>query len=300
MSKKEKAAELARMAGGLAMELMYPSRCPLCDQLRPALRLRSVFQWAKQPAAERREVALPELRPALRPEPVCADCREKLPWVREPACMRCGKPVGSPEAEFCRDCLRTSHLFDQGRAAFTYSGAMRRSVYRMKALNRRDYLDFYADAMVRAGRRYLDAWRPEVIVPVPMHWKKRAARGYNQSELLAVRVSRLTGIPFDRKLLYCIRYTGVQKELGREERLRNLRGSFEARRLEKGRRYEQYDGRSGAPSSVLLIDDVYTTGSTMDEAARALRAVGVRHIFFLVLCTGATERDRIMPRSIAD
>ncbi len=204
--------------------------------------------------------------------------------------MKCGKPVGSREEEFCGDCLRTGHLFDQGRAAFTYSGAMRRSVYRMKAQNRRDYLDFYADAMVRAGGRCLEAWRPEVIVPIPMHWKKRAARGYNQSELLAVRIGRLTGIPCDRKLLRCVRYTGVQKELGRGERLRNLKGSFEARQSGEHRKIFENTADSGIPSRVLLIDDVYTTGSTMDEAARALRAVGVRQIFFLVLCTGQGKK----------
>ncbi len=255
----------------MVMELLYPPRCPLCDELRPA---RSLFQWAERPAKSF----------------VCEDCCDKLPWAAEPVCMKCGKPVGSNETEFCGDCMRTRHLFDQGRAAFTYSGAMRRSVYRMKALNRRDYLDFYADAMVRMGRRYLEAWRPEVIVPVPMHWKKHAARGYNQSELLAARISCLTGIPCDRKLLRCICYTGVQKELGREERLRNLRGSFEARRPIKGRKGQQNSERSGIPSSVLLIDDVYTTGSTMDEAARALRGIGVRKIFFMVLCTGQGKK----------
>lgn len=191
--------------------------------------------------------------------------------------MKCGKPVESPEKEFCGDCERTRHLFDQGRAAFTYSGSMRKSVYRMKFQNRRDYLDFYAEAMVRTGERYLSCWRPEVIVPIPMHWKKRAARGYNQAELLAMRISRLTGIPCERKLLRCVRYTGDQKELGRNERLRNLRGSFEV--------------CSATPSRILLVDDVYTTGSTMDEAARALRTAGARQLFFLVLCTGKGKKS---------
>ncbi|MCD7765561.1 MAG: ComF family protein [Lachnospiraceae bacterium] len=277
----------------MAARLLYPPRCPVCDELCPT---RSVFKWAKRFAADRRKGAFPELCPINTSDFVCGSCREKLPWVTEPACMKCGKPVGGAETEFCRDCAQTRHLFDQGRAAFTYTGAMRHSVYRMKAQNRRDYLDFYAAAMVRAGSRYLEVWRPEVIVPVPMHWKKRAARGYNQSELLALRISRLTGIPCDRKLLRCVRYTGVQKELGREERLRNLRGSFEVRmpaeglcRPESEHSSNLTDAGRGIPARVLLIDDVYTTGSTMDEAARALRAAGVRQIFFLVLCTGATE-----------
>ncbi|MCD8022327.1 MAG: hypothetical protein LUF30_04915, partial [Lachnospiraceae bacterium] len=171
----------------------------------------------------------------------------------------------------------------------------------------RDYLDFYAEAMALAGERYLQYWKAEVIVPIPMHWKKRAARGYNQSELLAERISRLTGIPCEKKMLRCVRYTGNQKELGRGERRKNLRGSFEAEspggiakdktalsdrkclascRDEK-EKYQNWQ----APSRVLLIDDVYTTGSTMDEAARALRAAGVRQIYFLVLCTGKGKKS---------
>jgi len=247
-AKKEIWKIAARKIGETAVQFLYPPRCPLCDMVIPI-----------------------ERSPA-----VCDACRGKLPWVTEPACMRCGKPVGSPEREFCEDCERTQHLFEQGRAAFTYSGAMRKSVYRMKFQNRRDYLDFYAEAMVRAGKSYLSYWQPEVIVPVPMHWRKRMARGYNQAELLAERISRLTGIPCERKLLRCVRYTGDQKELGRNERLWNLRGSFEV--------------NAPVPCRILLVDDVYTTGSTMDEAARALRAAGARRVFFLVLCTGKGKK----------
>lgn len=237
-----------RTAGNAALRLLYPPRCPLCDTLlRPGGSL------------------------------VCEDCAKKLPWVREPACMKCGKPVGRPETEFCADCAGTHHVFDRGRAAFTYGGPLRRSVYRMKFENRRDYLDFYADAMVRAGAGYLVRWRPQAIVPIPMHRKKRAARGYNQSELLAEKISRITGIPCEPRLLRCVRYTQSQKKLNRRERMQNLRGSFVA------------ETPFPPLSSVLLIDDVYTTGSTLDEAARTLRESGVQRIFFLVLCTGNNQ-----------
>lgn len=256
MTKRKKWKTYAGKTGETAIRLLYPPRCPLCDQIRP-----------------------------IRVSPgslVCEDCREKLPWAAEPLCMKCGKPVGVPEREFCEDCESAGHLFEQGRAAFTYSGLIRKSVYRMKFQNRRDYLDFYAYAMVLAGEQYLRYWRPEVLVPVPMHWKKRAARGYNQAELLAERISRLTGIPCERKLLRCVHYTGDQKELGRRERLRNLRGCFEVCLPGK---------RAFVPLRILLIDDVYTTGSTLDEAARVLREAGAQHLFFLVLCTGKGKKS---------
>ncbi|MCD7820469.1 MAG: ComF family protein [Lachnospiraceae bacterium] len=268
----EKLKTTAQKAGETGMKLLYPQRCPFCDCI-----LTGRQKDRKQ---------------------VCEKCREKLPWVTEPACMKCGKPVESPEKEFCEDCSRTKHLFDRGRAAFTYTGLVRGSVYRMKFQNRRDYLDFYAEAIVCVGGKYLRIWRPEVIVPIPMHWRKRAARGYNQSELLAGKISRITGIPCERKLLRCGRFTGSQKELGRRERTKNLRGSFFVSPEKKAGLINSGRENRKLPSSVLLVDDVYTTGSTMDEAARALREAGVRQIFFFVLCTGKGKKSLHEPKSV--
>ncbi|MCD7954878.1 MAG: ComF family protein [Lachnospiraceae bacterium] len=241
-----------------AAKWLYPPRCPCCDKIRP--------------------IGVSDL------ECVCEDCGGRLPWVREPACMLCGKPLDSHRAEVCRDCGRTRHLFDCGRAAFTYSGKIRHSVYRMKFQNRRDYLDFFAAAMCLALEPYLCAWQPEILVPIPMHARKRAVRGYNQAELLAERISRRTGIPCEKNLLRCVRYTGNQKELDRIGRLKNLRGSFALNVSREG--MPQTYGSGALPERVLLVDDVYTTGSTMDEAARALKSAGVRQVYFIVLCTG--------------
>ncbi|MCC8045014.1 MAG: ComF family protein [Clostridiales bacterium] len=238
---------MARNICSTAAKWLYPPRCPFCDQIRPV-----------------KTAGL---------EYVCEDCRKRLPWIREPACMVCGKPLDSSRAEVCKDCARTRHLFECGRAAFTYSGKIRHSVYWMKFQNRRDYLDFFAAAMSLSAEPYLAVWQPEVLVPIPMHARKRAARGYNQAELLAEKISRRTGIPCNKHLLRCVCYTGNQKELDRSGRLRNLRGSFEC-------------SSAFPPQRILLVDDVYTTGSTMDEAARALKAAGVRQVFFVVLCTG--------------
>ncbi len=240
------------------MELLYPPCCPICDQVLP-------FYGAG----------------------ICPDCEKKLPWVTEPFCMKCGKPVAKEEEEFCEDCRRVSHFFDCGRAAFLYTGLMRQSVGRMKFQNRRDYLDFYADSMVRAGGEFLKSRDPEVIVPIPMHWKKRAKRGYNQAELLAERISCLTGIPCRKHLLRCVRMAGDQKALGREERMENLSGTFAFS-----------GGKEPVPERVLLVDDIYTTGSTLDEASRVLRGAGVLKIFFLVLCTGKGKKPLHAPESV--
>lgn len=241
--------QIGKTAGEAVLRLLYPPHCALCDAIL-----------------------------TKGEEGCCSTCAKKLPRVEAPTCFRCGKPVGGWETEYCDDCLRTRHWFEQGAAAVTYTGTMRRSVYRMKAENRRDYLDFYAQLMAETLEKYRQLWKPELLIPVPMHWKKRQKRGYNQSELLAERVSHLTGIPSDRKLIRCIRPHTAQKELGRKARMQNLDGSFALQRPAEGLQ------------RVLLVDDVYTTGSTVDALAKLLKEAGILHIYFLVLCIGKGKK----------
>ncbi len=232
-----------------AAEILYPPRCILCDEI---------------------------LRDAQ--EGCCVKCRPHLPYIKGARCQKCGKPV-EEEAEYCEDCGRYRHVFDCGIAVFTYTGQIRQSVYRMKAANRRDYLAFYTQEMAGLLKPYLKRWMPEVIIPVPMHPKKKRARGYNQAELLARGISALCGIPVDADTLYCTKKTRSQKHLDLRGRMKNLRGAFALKEDVYG------------AERVLIVDDIYTTGSTVDEAARVLMAAGVRHVFFIVLCTGKGKRQ---------
>ena len=237
-------AQLCRgMADGF-WRLLYPPRCVLCDALLPA-----------------------------RKDGCCPECEKRLPWTGSVVCMKCGRPIADESQEYCPECLHQTHAFDRGVAAFTYTGAMRQAVYRMKAANRRDYLPFFAQSIVRAAAPQLRFWRPEVILPVPMHPKKRRKRGYNQSELLAKELGRLTGIPVRSDLLRTVRPVREQKKLNRRERMQNLRGSI------------ALIGQDFPYRTVLLADDVFTTGSTMDEIARVLKEAGAAHVFFVVICT---------------
>lgn len=230
------------------LDLLYPPRCPICDGV----------------------LRFPE-------HGCCGDCVERLPRIQGAVCMRCGCEVAEEE-EYCRECRTQKHYFDRGAAAFTYTGALRHSVYRMKGMNRRDYIPFFAEEMVQALSRYLGVWRPELVLPVPMHPKRYRRRGYNQSELLALQIGRLTGIPVRKDLLRCTKLLPPQKELNGRERRKNLRGCFEVR--EPFPKVER----------VLLADDVYTTGSTMDEISRVLKERGVQSVYFVVLCTGKGKK----------
>lgn len=179
-----------------------------------------------------------------------------------------------PEQEYCRDCKSQSHVFTEGTAAFTYSGGLPDAVYRLKYQNRRDYRYFFAQAMAKCCGSKIRRWNPQVILPVPIHWRKRGRRGFNQSDLLAEELGKALKIPVQKDLLWCRRMTAAQKTLDRKERQQNLRGSFALKHPVPGIR------------RVLIVDDIYTTGSTMDEIARVLKAAGVAEVYFAVLCTG--------------
>lgn len=246
--------EWLRRYGSRILRLLYPPRCPICDALM-----------------------------GLTEHGCCDSCAAGLPWVSGPKCMKCGRQLADDRVEYCGDCRKSAHFFDEGAAAFTYSGGIRDSVYRMKFQNRRDYLPFYAEAMERVLRAYLQRWQPEIILPVPMHPRKRRLRGYNQSELLAKELSRLTGIPMAGDVLRCVRLTSDQKKLDRRARRKNLRGSFAVA------------GHFSGFRRVLLVDDVYTTGSTVDELGRVLKLCGVQRVYFIVLCTGKEKRRYARP-----
>lgn len=226
--------------------LLFPRRCPVCHE--------AVEEPGKL---------------------VCDICSTRLPYVKEPFCRKCGKPLLSEEREYCQDCTRKNHGFRQGRAPFVYDKVMRQSIARFKYGGRREYAAFYAEEILRRCAREAVLWKAEVLLPIPLHPKKRRKRGYNQAELLAKELSRRSGIPVDKNLLLRVKNTHAQKELNDRERRENLKNAFA---LQKG---------SVPYRTVILVDDIYTTGSTMDEAARVLKENGVQTIYFLCICVGS-------------
>lgn len=242
---KERGKEIFKLAADALLDLLYPRRCPICEKI-----------------LEKKEGL------------VCGKCRERLPYIREPLCKKCGKPLNRQEQEYCPDCGKTEHEFVCGRSIFLYEKEFRRSVHRMKFQNRREYLDFYAREMAESGKMFIRQIQPGVLIPVPMHPRKRRERGFDQSRLLARKVGALAGIPVETKALARNRYTLPQKQLDARERRANLRGAFSL--------------REGVPirEPVLLIDDIYTTGATLDEVCRTLKRAGITRIYFLALCTG--------------
>lgn len=164
-----------------------------------------------------------------------------------------------------------------GGAPLAYNEAMKQSIYRFKYDNCRTYQDFYVQEMAKTFRTLFFRTRIDGIVPIPLHRKKQRKRGFNQAALLAEGLGRELGLPVYENLLLRTRNTRPQKELTRTERQENLKTAFKIQK--KGVELK----------AVLLIDDIYTTGATIDAAARVLLEAGVQKIYFLSLCIGSGE-----------
>ena len=205
---------------------------------------------------------------------ICAGCVPKLHFIRQPFCKKCGTELLSDRAEYCPDCLRRKRSFEYGVALIRYNAAAQKSMAAVKYKNRREYLDFYAEAIARRYGSFFAHHHDAVLVPVPVHPARLRSRGFNQAGELAVRLGKRTGLAVNTSLLVRTRKTAPQKELGPEERLRNLRHAFAVAEL------------SSLPHNVILVDDIYTTGSTIEACTRVLKAAGVGQVFFVSICIG--------------
>ena len=186
-------------------------------------------------------------------------------------------------------------------ALIRYDTVAQKSIAAVKYKNRREYLDFYAEAIARRYGYFFKHRKDAVLVPVPVHPARLRSRGFNQAGELAVRLGRLTGLPVNERLLVRTKKTAPQKELGPDERLRNLRHAFavaaefrqepaqdktDSRRM-PGRTASVPAGKAAKlPQTVILADDIYTTGSTIEACARVLKAAGVRQVYFVSICIG--------------
>lgn len=205
---------------------------------------------------------------------MCADCAKKIVYIEEPRCKKCGKPIRYEEKEYCYDCTKREFFYDQGRSIWLHKGPVRQSVYQFKYRNRRIYAEFYAEEWMRLYGNKLKEWDIDVIIPIPLHRKRRRKRGYNQAEVLAKKLGELSGIRVDTKSVVRTVNTRPQKELNHAQRRKNLREAFCITRHWK------------QVKNVLLVDDIYTTGNTIDSVAGKLKEKGVHKVMFLTISIG--------------
>ncbi len=204
---------------------------------------------------------------------LCHACQDKLPVIEPPICGVCGEPFSGalPHAFRCWNCEGRKLAFDFATSACRAEGLVREQIHAFKYQGRHELRGLLAALLRRAlddprlAGQDLSSW---LLVPVPLHPWREMMREYNQSWELCLELSRAAGIPA-ANVLRRVRRTASQAGLDRARRLRNLRGAFALRRPVPWRRAPDLAGRS-----ILLVDDVLTTGSTCHECARVLRREG--------------------------
>ena len=224
-------------------------------------------------------LACPE--PTDAPHGLCPACWRETHFIAGAACSKCGVPlIGEAVAgDLCDSCQRHPPAWDRGAAAVTYEGAGRRVVLALKHGDRLDMVRPLAGWMEAAGREMLAA--SDLIVPVPLHWRRLIKRRYNQSAELARRLSRLSGTPAAPDLLVRKRATTPQEGMTRETRAKNQADAFAI----KPSLADQITGKS-----IVLVDDVLTSGATLSNCAETLRAGAAARIDILVLARVTFER----------
>lgn len=194
----------------------------------------------------------------------CAGCRAELPWLPEAHCPQCAKPT--PAARTCGDCLAHPPRFDRVQAAFAYDFPVDRVIQRYKYAGQLALGSLLAESLAER----VDPAGIDVIVPMPLAPARLAERGFNQSLELARVVAARHRIPLAPHACRRVKHTPPLASLPWDERAKNIRGAFVCD--------ADFEGKA-----VAVVDDVLTTGATMNELARNLRRAGARTVVALVV-----------------
>lgn len=220
--------------GSLFKRLIFPSRCLICKKISSDI--------------------------------LCSDCLSKVSLVQPPICRICGIPIDN--GNICYRCRQNTLYFSQARSYALYEGPMRTAIIKFKFERRREIGKFFGEIL---GRFALQLnWDIDVIIPIPLSKRRLKERGFNQSEILALEVSKILKLPISLGLVR-IKETKSSIDLSLEERRININKAFLV--SDKGLKGKR----------VLLVDDVYTTGATVSEAGKTLLERGISEVKVLTL-----------------
>ena len=232
------------------LDIIYPVRCPICGEIVTPKGVR-----------------------------ICTTCKEKIHYVKEPRCKKCSKPIEQEEKEYCSDCMKKNYHFLKGFSVWIYDKEIKQSIADFKYHSRKENAKFYIEELVRIYGEDMKRLSPNVIIPVPIHRSKYNDRGYNQAAILARGIGKELNIPVLSHLLIRNKKTLPQKQLSDKERLRNLRQAFGFNNKEQECFHKKIN-------RVLLVDDIYTTGSTIEACTNVLMEHGIDEVHFVALCIG--------------
>lgn len=205
----------------------------------------------------------------------CEKCFQNVNIIETSLCPKCGK-IRERSSSLCYDCRTRSHYFVSGRGMFVYDDFLKKSLFGLKFFKHTWIGSEYGKLL---GAYYISNNLPEVdmIIPVPLHFLRYLERGYNQAEIIASSIAKAINKPIHSNYLKRSKATKAQKDLSDKQRPLNMLKAFKmnAKYVDKIK-----DKR------ILIIDDIYTTGSTMDGCAKVLLEKGAREVYFLTVAIG--------------
>jgi len=205
---------------------------------------------------------------------LCLPCWQKVAFITEPMCTRCGLPFDYKMGEdaLCGECMREQPDYSRARSAFKYDEHSKSLILKLKYHDQLQLAPIYGAWLAKAGKELVAA--SDVIVPVPLHYWRFVGRRYNQSALLAQALAKASGLMLLPDGLVRTRRTPPQAGLTRTQRLNNVKGAFAT----NPRHTARLKGKT-----VLLVDDVMTTGATLNQCAKALLKAGTQSVNVLTL-----------------
>lgn len=202
-------------------------------------------------------------------DPFCPSCLASLTIDRHPVCPQCASSLApaTAAANVCPHCINESFAFDAALRLGDYDDIHRRIVLRMKHTRGEVLAEAVAPLFAAALAERIALHRPSVVIPIPLHWRRRWRRGYNVGDVLARALGQNLGLPVRARILRRIKNTEFQTRIDPDQRRSNVRGAFAA---------DPAVNFSG--QTVVLVDDVLTTGATAHEAAKVVRSRGASSV----------------------
>lgn len=225
------------------IDIIYPKRCIFCN---------NIINFGEK-------------------EIICSECIQKLPFINTPYCIICGMPVKDENTK-CKRCINEKHFYKKAFSVFEYKGVVKDAIHRFKFENHPEYAFILGNFMAEKFYLFND-FNIDYIICVPMHIKREKYRTYNQAYLLSKVISEKTNIPLLNNVLLRIKNTKQQSKLNSVfERSQNIKDAFSVsdRNIIKNK-------------NILLVDDVYTSGNTIDECSKMLTLSEVSNVYCFTL-----------------
>ena len=203
---------------------------------------------------------------------ICPECFTRIRFIKEPYCLKCGRPLRPFEDRICKNCQKEKRYFKKICSISLYQGVMREAILLLKYQKVKALISPLGKLLLKYCQENLKINDFDLVLPVPLYRSKRKEREFNQAEVFARMIAEHYSLPLAQENLLRIRDTRTMSGLNPEERRRNVKGAFSVKRQEEVKN-----------KRILLIDDICTTGATVDECSKVLLTAGVKEVTVLTL-----------------